>query len=212
MNDEIKIGVVVLGQSLNADGSAPSTLISRVETLVGWVDQRVKAGETPAFPIVVSGGDPVRSGVPESRTMREMVLRERPHWEAALIEEPLSNNTVQNAWFSLPLLAERGAGHVFVLTSEFHAPRSRYIFETVMALPGRSMFSSLSMIAAPTPPPDPSQMTSMINKMTMKQRIELEIHLVQHNTFQKRHIEGIDIAPPPQAKLDQALSDLQLLL
>eukprot|EP00966_Prymnesium_polylepis_P332310 7387816-Prymnesium_polylepis.1 len=52
--------IVILGQSLNADGSSPSTLVARTTTAAERIRQH------PAAVVVASGGDPAGTGVPEA--------------------------------------------------------------------------------------------------------------------------------------------------
>ena len=49
----------------------------------------------------------------------------------ALLWEPLATNTAGNAFFSLPLVLERGIEEVFCITSEFHLARAKKIFSKV---------------------------------------------------------------------------------
>ncbi|MDP2437032.1 MAG: YdcF family protein [archaeon] len=209
-SDEKKIGVIVLGQSLNPDSSAPSTLTARVSALVAWTDERC-GGEVPNFPIVLSGGDPAKTGRSEAEVMAELVLAERPAWEAALVLEKQALNTVQNAWFGVPILRARGVREAFVLSSEFHMPRSLYIFETVdLFCQGTPSFDSLLAIAAATPPSDgDGSNQSTINAMGLSQRLSLERDLLQHHTFSRTHVDGVFIPPPSKERLEIALSQLR---
>ena len=62
--------IVILGQSLNPDGTAPPTLASRVNAAVAVWKER--PDRTVLIP---TGGDPVRAGVSEAEIMRDLLLQ-----------------------------------------------------------------------------------------------------------------------------------------
>ena len=70
--------------------------------------------------------------------MRERIALESESW-----------NTVQNATFCVPILRKAGVGHVILITSDFHMPRVRAIFEWVFALPPRGGAAELSYESVP---------------------------------------------------------------
>lgn len=67
--------------------------------------------------------------------------------------EEESQNTVENALFSLQLLAsskEKHSRRLILVTSEFHMPRSFYIFQAVAAHLGLDRALDISMRSAPS--------------------------------------------------------------
>ena len=90
--------IVVLGQSLDPDGSAPGTLVRRVETAAEL--QLANPDDTLCVP---TGGDPAQTGVTEAEVMRRLLVElEVP--ESAIRPEPRAQNTLQNAAHVLPIL------------------------------------------------------------------------------------------------------------
>ena len=50
-----------------------------------------------------------------------------------------AKNTIENAFLVLPILGEHRVQHVILVTSEYHMPRSRLLFELVLAGTGISL-------------------------------------------------------------------------
>lgn len=86
-----------------------------------------EAGKAPL--IVLSGGhDPDYSASSSAEAMRRfMVALGVP--DSALLLEPQSRNTTQNAHYTANLLGERGIEHILLVTSALHMPRSIALFE-----------------------------------------------------------------------------------
>jgi uncharacterized SAM-binding protein YcdF (DUF218 family) len=53
--------------------------------------------------------------------------------EDAIEMEKESFNTIENAFYCIPILQEMRVSEVILLTSNFHIPRASYIFESVFA-------------------------------------------------------------------------------
>ena len=53
--------------------------------------------------------------------------------EDAIEMEKESFNTIENAFYCIPILQKMGASKIILLTSNFHIPRASYIFEAVFA-------------------------------------------------------------------------------
>jgi uncharacterized SAM-binding protein YcdF (DUF218 family) len=90
------------------------------------------------LPVLLAGGDPDRTRLPEARLM-QTVLEGEFGVKARWIEER-SETTAQNARLSAAILARSGISAVLLVTDAFHMPRAQRAF----ALAG------LTPIAAPT--------------------------------------------------------------
>jgi len=99
-----------------------------------------KAGKAPK--IILSGGRVDWEGnnpVPESEDMA-MILRAMGVPEAALIQEPTSRNTRENAVNVKQIVQSQKIGRMLLVTSALHMPRSLRIFQKL----------GMDVIAAPT--------------------------------------------------------------
>lgn len=90
------------------------------------------------LPVLLSGGDPDRAGVPEARLMQ--VALERDFGVRARWIEGDSKNTAENARLTAALLAPLGLRRVLLVTDAHHMPRAQRAFAS----------SGLTPIAAPT--------------------------------------------------------------
>ena len=90
------------------------------------------------LPIVVSGGDPLDEGSPESLAMTETLQRD--FGIRGVIQEPKSLTTYQHGIYVPKLLKERGFETMVLVTSASHMPRAVRVFD------GRG----LRVIPAPT--------------------------------------------------------------
>ncbi len=83
--------------------------------------------------ILVSGGRIgwLRGGGPEETEAADMtaLLTRLGVPETAIWQEPLAENTYENALYSRALLAEKGIDRVILVTSAFHMPRAVAVFE-----------------------------------------------------------------------------------
>ena len=132
---------LMLGQALNKDGTVPKTLEYRAIAAAGLWRMADKLGKKD-FRIVLSGGDPVNTGVTEAQRCINM-LKSDPYNvpEYALVGEFLSTTTLENLFYSYPLIADLYGGgenadikprtKVALITSEFHMSRSLYMSEAV---------------------------------------------------------------------------------
>lgn len=83
------------------------------------------AGKAPL--ILLSGGSMLEGAVPEAQLMAARLTALRVP-SSALLLEPQSLTTRENALFSAPLLKERGIRHVLLVTSAAHMRRSVALF------------------------------------------------------------------------------------
>lgn len=97
-----------------------------------------KAGKAPV--ILASGGAP-RGGRPEAEQMRD-ILRVMGVPRSAIVLEPFSRNTHENAVYSAQLLRQRELRRVLLVTSAFHMRRAMGVFRAqgVEAIPAPTDF------------------------------------------------------------------------
>eukprot|EP00286_Rhodomonas_abbreviata_P023497 CAMPEP_0181308734 /NCGR_PEP_ID=MMETSP1101-20121128/11632_1 /TAXON_ID=46948 /ORGANISM="Rhodomonas abbreviata, Strain Caron Lab Isolate" /LENGTH=435 /DNA_ID=CAMNT_0023415159 /DNA_START=3 /DNA_END=1310 /DNA_ORIENTATION=+ len=203
--------VIVLGQSLNPDGKPPATLLARVRTAFdAW-------RTTPGSHVILSGGDPARTGQSEAHTMMNLLLEQGVERKAIILEEQ-SQNTLQNAFYCFPLLRKLATTRVILVSSEFHLPRSKYLFEATFkaltlaeATPGPCL--RVEGYPSPTPPPDACDQG--INALPLHQRLEQERHFISHRIerdFLPTHIPRFPVPPLPRDRLQEALKEVEMLL
>ena len=90
------------------------------------IDRGIKLFLGGAAPLLVlSGGG--TGPVPEAEIMRQMALA-RGVPEAALLVEPESRDTVENAWQAARLLRPRGGRKVLLVSDRAHLPRAALLF------------------------------------------------------------------------------------
>jgi uncharacterized SAM-binding protein YcdF (DUF218 family) len=111
--------IVVLGCRVGPDGVPSAALIWRIDCAVRLFQ------EGAARLLVLSGGGV--GPVPEAEIMRERALG----WgvpEAALLIEPASRNTFENARETARLLGLRGLRSVLLVSHRIHLPRAILLF------------------------------------------------------------------------------------
>ena len=137
--------IVVLGARIRPDGTASAALDRRMRVAISLY----RAGVAPL--LVLSGGG--RQAVPEAEVMRQIALAEGVPAEA-LIKEPRSQTTVDNAMETAELMSRRGEKAVALVTDSYHVVRARLLFRiaglTIVSVHGTTapMRSRLSMSAA----------------------------------------------------------------
>jgi uncharacterized SAM-binding protein YcdF (DUF218 family) len=111
--------IVVLGARLLPDGSPGNALARRVATGVALYRQ----GAAPLLLLSGGGGH----GRAEADAMAEAALAAGVPGSALLIEA-CSGNTVENAFLSAALLADRGLGSIVLVSERYHLFRARLLF------------------------------------------------------------------------------------
>jgi uncharacterized SAM-binding protein YcdF (DUF218 family) len=111
--------IVVLGCRLPRDGRPGGAIERRVAAGVALL----AAGAAPHL-LLSGGGAGPRS---EAEVMRELALGLGAP-EAALLLEPRSRNTIENALCSAALMRDLGLSSVIVVTDRYHALRARIVF------------------------------------------------------------------------------------
>eukprot|EP00040_Diaphanoeca_grandis_P011721 m.60101 g.60101 ORF g.60101 m.60101 type:complete len:243 (-) comp22801_c0_seq1:76-804(-) len=229
--DTKRTSIVVLGQSLNADGSPPATLVSRVS-------RAVKEWQLALFPrplLIFCGGDPAHTGICEAQSMLKIVSTmgvdiPRDH----IVLEDKSENTLQNAAFCIPLLQQHGCfGDITLVSSEFHLPRAHYIFDAVFAAMWNVSLSNTNptftivsrvdttdsqptIIPAPalTPLPHSTDIGRM-NSMPLLSRLKLELRFTKEKlvqSFLPSHIVNFPVPPLPEQRLALAVRQIKDLI
>lgn len=115
---------IVLGQSLNPDGTAPQVLKDRALLAKQLLD------DGRVVKVIVSGGDPAGVGHTEASQLAK-VLEDVGINSSAIIQEAQATTTAENAWFALRWLP-MGTGQLYIVTSDFHMPRATYIFKETL--------------------------------------------------------------------------------
>jgi len=206
--------VVVLGQSLNPDGSYPVTLSARVRAAADTLS--CLSGNTPASPpvVILSGGDAAGVGVSEARCMLELLFpcsfQPTPDLAAEVLLEEDSLTTVANAAFCMPLLVRASISTVYLVSSDFHLPRALYIFEAVLAASG------LRIVPVPAATPAPRPGDKGVNAKPLAERARDEVRFMGFiDDLMLRHTPPGFSPPIPtlgQARKDQAVGELQALM
>jgi uncharacterized SAM-binding protein YcdF (DUF218 family) len=119
--------VVALGGGVTPAGQPQPVTMARTRRAIALY----RCGR--ARQIVMSGAygmyDPPPSRA-EAATMAEIALAEGvPQDDIAV--EARSRDTIGNIWFTKPILRERQWRRVIVVTSDWHAPRVRYLIKTI---------------------------------------------------------------------------------
>jgi uncharacterized SAM-binding protein YcdF (DUF218 family) len=114
--------IVVLGAKTLKDGRASRAIERRVQVAVALY----RAGVAPV--LLLSGGG--ARAVPEAEVMRDLALAASIP-DSALLVEPRSRNTLENATETARLLAARGTVPVVLVTDRYHALRARVLFRLV---------------------------------------------------------------------------------
>lgn len=79
-------------------------------------------------PVLTGGSDPAHSAASEAEAMRQF-MRDLGVPAPALVLENRSRNTSQNAGYSSEILAGQGINRILLVTSAYHMPRARRLFE-----------------------------------------------------------------------------------
>lgn len=118
--------MVVLGGSTRGDTSLeqPADLNGQADRLV-FAAQLFRNDKAPL--LLLSGGSAGHLR-PEAEEMAEVLTAMGLPPEALLLE-PLSRNTYENAFYSAQLLQQRGVDRVLLVTSAFHMRRAQKVFE-----------------------------------------------------------------------------------
>lgn len=214
--------IVVLGQSLNPDGTPPLSLLRRADLAANLFRDEAMAAEKAGRPwplVIPTGGDPVRVGVTEAELMAQQ-LHMRGVPEEAVVLEPKALNTLQNAWEVIPLLPA-GCKRLLLVSSDFHIPRATYLFEAVFAHRGITMTIEPHSAESGCPANEmglgsnSSSSVSDINAQPLIVRARNEERFIRDEVVQiglKQHVPGVEVPPLPSERLHEALRQVRNLI
>ena len=128
--------IACLGQQLAPDGSVPLTLANRTA-------RAAQLHKKLGAPIILSGADVSRVGITEAQAMKQ-ILSSAQHKvpQKALLLDESAQNTIENARNTLSIIRENAPNvatkdiKLYLVTSEFHCPRSEFIFRNVFEFEG----------------------------------------------------------------------------
>ncbi len=128
--------ILVLGREFFPDGSVRPEMVARVERAA----ELYRAGLAPHLVLTGSTGGSNQPGRTEAGIMRELLI-ERGVPNEAITVETHARSTEENFACSMPLLGERRARKVMVVTDPWHMPRAVY--------QGSRYAGDVELIAAP---------------------------------------------------------------
>jgi len=120
--------IVVLGGGISPAG--PGELFFNLESGADRVWHAARLFHASKAPLVLlsGGSDPEHSATSEAEAMRQFMV-DIGVSEQAIALENRSRNTTENAEYSAEMLAERGVTRILLVTSGYHMPRAKGLFE-----------------------------------------------------------------------------------
>ncbi|HXH26927.1 MAG TPA: YdcF family protein [Candidatus Acidoferrum sp.] len=134
--------IIVLGGGINQAGQIPEHVVKRIDRALELSHGKIPIIMAGKWSLLITYTPPTT----EARAMRDYALQHSPsaNPDLFLLEEN-SMDTVGNACFSgSAFLETRNWRNILLITSEFHIPRSRYIFEKVLGPSYRLTFEATS--------------------------------------------------------------------
>ncbi len=117
--------VIVLGNRNDAQGNLSSTAVERCEQAIRVYRQN------PGVKIMPTGGSGAHFNVtdkPHAVYLRQYLVAHGVP-EEDVIEPALSSTTIDDAQLTRPIVDQYGVKRVILVTSDFHMPRAKYLFE-----------------------------------------------------------------------------------
>jgi len=203
---ENKSLAIVLGQSLSPSGALPKLFITRL--LRGL--ELLESGQVDH--ILICGGDVIQVGITEAQAGKNFLLEkcssdmDASELEKKILLETESSDTISNAIFALPILRGRGFRSVFLVTSNFHMPRSKYafravfgaeLFEKIVASPAEDTFEEKNEREMPCQ--IGADVIADINEWNLQERLLHEVAIMNNKMEAWLSSLGIEI-PPPEVK------------
>lgn len=138
-NTQEKGAIVILG-----GGIIPETPRKGSGELSDSAMKRVYEGfllyKNLQLPIVVTGGKPLGTEIPEAQIMKEELLKMGVQPNGIFVE-PLAKNTKQNVEFTLKLLEDNEVQRIYLVTSAIHLTRAMNYFKT---------YTNIDVVPVPT--------------------------------------------------------------
>lgn len=175
--------VICLGHKLNVDRSLPPSVMERI-TEVGEVLRTLPVDSDRAC--LFTGGDPGRLGVSEGRAMKvafeKFILPDliAEGTELSMMCEEASRNTVENALYCRDMLRDIGCQKIYLVSSDYHIPRSQLIFKAVFDLCGIAVVSCPSSTQNRSGAlREGSDLPRDVNAWNLREKIDFEMKVVQ---------------------------------
>lgn len=120
--------IVVLGGGVSSAG--PGELYPNLESGADRVWHATRLFHAAKAPLVLltGGSDPDHSATSEAEAMRQFMM-ELDVPDRSIVLEQRSRNTSQNAAYSAEILAGQGVNRILLVTSAYHMPRAKGLFE-----------------------------------------------------------------------------------
>jgi len=120
--------IVVLGGGVSPAGQGDlyPNLESGADRV--WHAARLFHASKATLVLLTGGSDPEHSATSEAEAMRRFMVDLGVAGQSILLEKQ-SRNTTQNAEYSADILAEQGVNRILLVTSAYHMPRAKGLFE-----------------------------------------------------------------------------------
>lgn len=206
--------VVVLGQILYPNGTMPGPLVQRVEHSLAVIQHNLTEDKVH---VIYSGADAALVGRSEALCMLDHFNSsvERQNLLSLCLDitkhlEENSKNTVENALNCKPIIECIGCQCVWIVTNEFHMPRTKLIFESVF----NSTNIKLMWSSADSQLSRSGEYRALCNRpadsnlWSLSERLDWEINALM--TLNK-YLAKYNLGPISSCRIDVALKELQLL-
>ena len=136
--------IIVLGGGQTAEGQPSAIVVPRLDLAADMYFAAQSAGAPSPTIIVGSRGTPHKPSphdgggfeIDEADGSARYLMRNRSVPDAAILEEQMAFDTIGNAYFARVLHADiLNLRRLAVITSAFHMPRARVLFDHIFALP-----------------------------------------------------------------------------
>lgn len=116
--------VIVLGASLNMDGSASPAMKRRVKT--AWL-----LAQNNAATLLVSGGATCDGVLKSEADVMAVLAKEFGLQDKRVLIEDKSLNTLENATFTKKILDQENCQNIYVVSDRYHLTRVKMAFQAV---------------------------------------------------------------------------------
>ena len=124
--------IVILGQKLSETGSLSTNCKNRVVRGLELYQEELRQNWNSRCCIILTGGKTSEFKDSEAKVMKAELLRVCNDIDVDnIIMEEQAKNTIENALNCLSIVKSRGIDILFLVTSDFHIPRSEMVFNYV---------------------------------------------------------------------------------